>query len=94
MDVAKSGLCAPFSKSLKRKFGAKDEWHKLLKQLQDEGVLTYDESCDKIVVPAPASSPALASDADSENEAVMGGEAHELSQSLAPFSQLSDDDHE
>ena len=37
----------------------------------------------------------LASDADSENEAIMGGEARELSQSLA-FSQLSesDDDQE
>ena len=48
---------------------------------------------------APADAPVLASplasDADSENEAIMGGDARELSQSLA-FSQLSesDDDQE
>ena len=46
------------------------------------------------VLPSPCASP-LASDGDSENEAIMGGEARELSQSLA-FSQLSesDDDQE
>ena len=42
------------AKSLKRKFGDKDEWRRLLKLLQDDGALTYDESCDEIVVPVPS----------------------------------------
>lgn len=41
-----------------------------------------------------ASSPlaAKSANADSEDEAVMGGEAHELSQPLGPYSQLSESD--
>ena len=42
------------AKSLKRKFGDKDEWRRLLKLLQDDGALTYDELCDEIVVPVPS----------------------------------------
>ena len=39
------------AKSLKRKFGDKDEWRNLLHQLQEEGTLVYNESCDEIAVP-------------------------------------------
>ena len=42
------------AKSLKRKFGDKDEWRRVLQQLQDEGALTYNGDHDEIVVPLPA----------------------------------------
>ena len=46
------------AKSLKRKFGDKDEWRSMLGQLQDEGALTYNQDRDEIVVPlAAAASP-------------------------------------
>ena len=42
------------AKTLKRKFGDKDEWRLLLRQLQDAGTLSYDEDRDEIIVPADA----------------------------------------
>ena len=42
------------AKSLKRKFPDKDEWRGILRQLQDEGELTFTEDRDEIVIPLPA----------------------------------------
>ena len=42
------------AKSLKRKFPDKDEWRGILRQLQDEGELTFTEERDEIVIPLPA----------------------------------------
>ena len=42
------------AKTLKRKFGDTDEWRLLLRQLQDAGTLSYDETRDETVVPADA----------------------------------------
>ena len=44
-------------KSLKRKFGDKDEWRSVLGQLQDEGALTYNRDRDEIVVPLVGAGP-------------------------------------
>ena len=41
-------------KSLKRKFPDKEEWRGILRQLQDEGELTFTEERDEIVIPLPA----------------------------------------
>ena len=41
------------AKSLKRKFGDKDEWRVVLQQLQEEGALSFTEDRDEIVVPLP-----------------------------------------
>ena len=42
------------AKSLKRKFPDKDEWRGILRQLQDEGELTFTEDRGEIVIPLPA----------------------------------------
>jgi hypothetical protein len=45
------------AKSLKRKFGDKDEWRAVLRQLQEEGTLMFTEGCDEILVPLPTAAP-------------------------------------
>ena len=52
------------AKTLKRKFGDKDEWRIVLRQLQTEGMLSLTEERDEIVVPLPTPS---APTADSPN---------------------------
>ena len=52
------------AKTLKRKFGDKDEWRIVLRQLQTEGMLSFTEERDEIVVPLPTPS---APTADSPN---------------------------
>ena len=37
-------------KTLKRKFGDKDEWRIVLRQLQTEGMLSFTEERDEIIV--------------------------------------------
>ena len=39
------------AKSLTRTFPDKDEWRSVLKQLQDEGILSYNSERDEIIVP-------------------------------------------
>ena len=44
------------AKRLKRKFGDKDEWRTVLRQLQADSMLSFTEECDEIVVPLPTPS--------------------------------------
>ena len=45
------------AKSLKRKFGDKDEWRAVLRLLHSEGAVNFDESRSEIVVPLPSTVP-------------------------------------